>query len=90
MDNASPEVNPGKAFQNTAEKVFDEIAEEQGIDEYGDEIVDIEDDESALEAEGTETVIDDDAPAVEVADPEQTEAPADGSVAEAGPVSDGP
>lgn len=42
-----------------AEKAYDEIAEREGIDEHGDEIVDVaEDDESALQT--TEEIVDDD------------------------------
>jgi hypothetical protein len=54
--NASPEENSGKAFAQAAEEAYDKLAEEHGIDEHGDEIVDIDDDEPALEAE--EEVVD--------------------------------
>jgi hypothetical protein len=45
-------VGTGKATQLAAEKAYDEIAEREGLDEYGDEVVDMSgDDEPVVEAE---------------------------------------
>lgn len=49
MEDTGKAPGPGKASQIAAEKAYDELAAERGIDEHGDEIPEVDDDESALE-----------------------------------------
>jgi hypothetical protein len=50
---ASPEIDSGKAFLDTADASFDAVAEEYGVDEYGDEVADA----SGTPQEGVEAEI---------------------------------
>jgi hypothetical protein len=72
MPQTSP-VEHGKADREVLEAAYDELAAEKGIDEHGDEIPNLDDDEPAIEAAdapaGDEQVIAEDEPALVADEP---------------------